>query len=176
MVYNRVSILLLLLILLLIIFHLFLFIFVLGGGGRVEYVERAIERVEIREIEAPDELVLIRYLESLRIMYPDIVYAQIMLETGRLTSLVYKENNNLFGMRTVRNRITTSIGSNMGYAVYNNWKESVLDYAIYQLLYLKDKDRVEYLDYLDKVYAEDPDYIKKINLISKEYGKKKKKN
>lgn len=169
---NRVYILLLIVILLVSMFHLF----ILGGGGRIEYVERTIEKVEIREIDVPNELVLIRYLDSLGIMYPDIVYAQIMLETGRLTSSVYKENNNLFGMRTIGNRITPSIGSNMGYAVYNNWRESVLDYTIYQLLYLKDKSRDEYLDYLDRIYAEDPDYIKKINLITKEYGKKKKEN
>lgn len=167
---NRVYI-LLLIILLLLIFDLFL-----GGWGRVEYVECTIEKVEIREIEPPDELILIRYLDSLRVMYPDIVYAQIMLETGRLTSLVYKSNNNLFGMRTIRNRITTSIGSNMGYAVYNNWRESVLDYVIYQLLYLKNKNRDEYLDYLDRVYAKDFNYVEKINLISKEYYEKKKKN
>ena len=166
---NRDYILLLLLLLLLLIFRLFS-----GGGGRVEYIERTIERVEIREIEAPDELILIRYLDSLGVMYPDIVYAQIMLETGRLTSLVYKSNNNLFGMRTIRNRITTSIGSNMGYAVYNNWRESILDYTIYQLLYLKDKARAEYLDYLNRVYAKDPNYVEKINLISKEYEEKKK--
>lgn len=116
------------------------------------------------------EIELIHYLEKLNVKYPDIVYAQARLESGNFNSSVFKLNNNLFGMTTIGNRPTTSIGNRYGFAYFNTWRDSVLDYVIYQCLYLKNKSYEEYLYYLDTVYAEDPNYINKIKNITKEYN------
>lgn len=116
------------------------------------------------------EIELIHYLEKLKVKYPDIVYAQARLESGNFNSPVFKLNNNLFGMTTIGNRPTTSIGSRYGFAYFNTWRDSVLDYVIYQCLYLKNKSYEEYLYYLSTVYAEDPNYINKIKNIVKEYN------
>lgn len=115
------------------------------------------------------EIELIYYLEELNVKYPDIVYAQAKLESGNFNSALFRLNNNLFGMKAIGNRPTTSIGSRYGFAYFKSWRDSVLDYVIYQCLYLKDKSYEEYLYYLDNVYAEDPNYIHKIKNIAEEY-------
>lgn len=115
------------------------------------------------------EVALVHYLEELNIKYPDIVYAQAKLESGNFNSPLFKLNNNLFGMTTISNRPTTCKGSKYGFAYFNTWKDSTLDYLIYQCLYLNDKTYEEYLQYLDSVYAEDEEYINKIKNIAAEY-------
>lgn len=115
------------------------------------------------------EVALVHYLEELNVKYPDIVYAQAKLESGNFNSPLFKLNNNLFGMTTIGDRPTTCKGSKYGFAYFNTWKNSVLDYLIYQCLYLNDKTYEEYLQYLDSVYAEDEEYTSKIKNIAAEY-------
>lgn len=116
------------------------------------------------------EIELVHYLEILNVKHPDIVYAQAKLESGNFNSPLFKLNNNLFGMKAIGKRPTTSIGSRYGFAYFKTWRDSVLDYVIYQCLYLNNKSYEEYLHYLDTVYAEDPDYINKIKNIAEEYN------
>ena len=116
------------------------------------------------------EIELVHYLEMLNVKYSDIVYAQAKLESGNFNSPLFKLNNNLFGMKTIGSRPTTSIGSRYGFAYFKTWRDSVLDYVIYQCLYLNNKSYEEYLYYLGNVYAEDPNYINKIKNIVKEYN------
>lgn len=111
----------------------------------------------------------INYVYSLNPKYPEIIIAQAILETGNFSSFLFYNNNNLFGMTTIGNRPTTSIGSEHGFAYFKTWKDSVLDYLIYQCLYLNDKTYEEYLQYLDDVYAEDESYINKVQTIANEY-------
>jgi len=106
------------------------------------------------------------YLEQLNVKYPDIVMAQAEIESGGFTSKLFRENNNMFGMKVSTSRPTTQNGENNGYAYYNTWRESVLDYAMYSATYLnKIQSKKEYLQYLGKSYAEDTLYIKKISKI-----------
>ena len=95
------------------------------------------------------------------IEYPDIVFAQAMLESGYMSSTIYLENNNLFGMRLPERRPTVALYSNKGYSVYNCWTNSVEDYKLFQdfIFKKKKKTRDEYFDYLDRIYAEDPNYV-----------------
>ena len=95
----------------------------------------------------------------------DIVIKQAKIESGNYKSKVFIENNNLFGMRMPGNRITLAIGENLKHAVYDNWRESVIDYAIYQSTYLKNYSRAEYLQFLDRNYSENSGYTKLINKI-----------
>ena len=120
----------------------------------------SIDEVELTPVE------LYSYLKEINIKFPEIVFAQAMLETGNLISKIYKQGNNLFGMKTAYQRPTTSIETGHGHAIYENWKESVIDYSFYQIKYLgKIKTEKEYLHYLSKNYAEDPNYIKKLKYI-----------
>lgn len=107
-----------------------------------------------------------QYLVELNIKFPHIVYAQTKLETGNFESKIFRENNNLFGMKVARIRPTTNKGEQYNHAVFNNWKESVVDYALYQASYLRDiKTETQYYEYLANNYAEDPNYISKIKKI-----------
>jgi Mannosyl-glycoprotein endo-beta-N-acetylglucosaminidase len=85
--------------------------------------------------------------------YPDLILAQAELESGHFKSAVFKENNNLFGMRQPKKRYTLCSGSNLNHALYDNWKMSVEDRMIYEALYLHNMSRTQYKRYLDKTYA-----------------------
>ena len=107
------------------------------------------------------------YIQQINLQNADIVYAQILLETGYLTSSLYFTNNNLFGMKVAKQRPTSNINPK-GYAKYNTWQESVLDYALWQTKYAHNLSQTEYLQFLAKYYAEDKEYINKLkSLIQK---------
>jgi hypothetical protein len=114
---------------------------------------------------SPDKLQ--RYLIELNIKFPEIVYAQAVLETGTFSSPVFKGNHNLFGMKEAKVRPTTNLGTDQGHAVYRSWRESVIDYALYQTAYLSTiQTEEEYYNYLSKFYAEDPAYVSKVQTIA----------
>jgi hypothetical protein len=110
-----------------------------------------------------DAKLLFLYLEIIEndIKHPDIVLAQAILESGYLSSQIFIENNNLFGMRFPERRPTVALSENRGYSVYDCWTDSVKDYKLFQefLFRRKEKTRDEYFDYLDRIYAEDPNYV-----------------
>lgn len=127
----------------------------------------------IMEEDTFSEKALFDYLVQLNIKHPHIVLAQSKLETGNFTSLVFKENNNLFGMKEAKVRVTTNMGTKNGHAVYDNWKNSVIDYALWQSSYLYHaKSEDVYYDYLSSNYAQDPNYIKKVKQISQKVKSK----
>jgi len=107
-------------------------------------------------------------ISSFNIKHPHIVYAQALIETGHFTSAVFRNNNNLFGMRTVKSRPTTQIGvCSSGYGVYVSWEMSVLDYALWQAWSAKRLNEEDYLSLLYSTYAEDESYIFKIKKLCK---------
>ena len=109
---------------------------------------------------------LVKELKRLNVRFPHIVLAQSILETGHWESRIYQENNNLFGMKQARARATTAKGTQLGHAYYDDWKESVTDYALYQAAYLnKLRTEKKYLNYLDKNYAEAKNYDKNLMII-----------
>lgn len=112
---------------------------------------------------------LIGYIKELRIKFPHIVMAQALVESGNYSSMLFKKNNNLFGMRNPGIRSTTSKGSRFGYAYYDSWRESVLDYALFSAYNSKNiKTENEYFQFLGKIYAEDSSYISTLkNVIEK---------
>ena len=128
------------------------------------------KEVSINIVEQPfSEKEFVHYLDEINIRFPEVVYAQAFLETGGFKSEIFLINNNLFGMKMARQRPRTSTGMNRNHAVYNTWRESVLDYALYQSHYLsKIKTQEEYIDAIGRVYAEDPSYKKKVLKIIKE--------
>ncbi len=95
-------------------------------------------------------------LEQQGVLYPRIVIAQCLLETGYLSSKICLEKNNLFGLRRPKD------GS---YYEFDNWEESVKAYRDYVQYKYKGGD---YYLFLQRIgYAEDPDYVTKVKQIAK---------
>lgn len=103
------------------------------------------------------------------IKFPNVVFAQSLIETGHFTSDLLHMENNLFGMKYPSRRETTSSGiSDGGYASYEKWVDSVEDYSLWQQNMLDGKDNIteeEYLRLLGRVYAEDKNYVNKIKWL-----------
>jgi len=109
-----------------------------------------------------------RYVVDIGIKFPEIVLAQAIQESG-MSSKIWEENNNPFGMKVAKSRNTTSIGTNRGHAKFKNWKMAVIDYAYMQAIFArKVKTRDQYFIYL-KGYAEDENYDKKLKAIIRKY-------
>lgn len=113
---------------------------------------------------------LIAMLKDLNVKFPYIALAQAKLETGSFKSKVFKQNNNLFGMKQARVRVNTAKGTNLNHAYYENWQESVYDYAFYQCRYMSNaRTEAEYFAALDASYAEATYYSGTLkNIIKKE--------
>lgn len=109
---------------------------------------------------------LLAYMKELKIKYPETVLAQAVLETGNFTSDIFKENHNLFGMKVAGSRPTSAIGTNRNHAKYRNWKESVMDYALFQsfiIAKLPSNNKTEYRSYIQKFYSTTSDYLVRID-------------
>lgn len=92
--------------------------------------------------------------------------AQAIIESGLGRSDLFKSNNNLFGMREAKSRMTTSSGSKNGFAYYKKWQDAVLDIAFFQCAYLNDINTEEkYYLYLSANYAESPAYTQTLKGI-----------
>lgn len=115
---------------------------------------------------------LVEYVYSLNVRFPHIILAQAHLESGKFTSRIFVNNNNLFGMRQARLRPTTNKGSRNGFAKYDHWRDSVIDYIFYYTVYMhRFKTEEEYYRYLDGSYANDPHYSKLLKKIAESYKK-----
>lgn len=141
-------------------------LFTLRHINDVKFISEETRSIILKEADKENEFSpekLKAYILSLNIKYPHIVLAQAEIETGHFTSNIFKENHNLFGMKVATKRPTTNKGEENGHAYYDNWKESVVDYAFYSAQYLKDiKSEKEYLQYLKQSYAQDTTYVTKI--------------
>jgi uncharacterized FlgJ-related protein len=103
---------------------------------------------------------MIATMNEVGIVYPDIVMAQAKIETAHFTSKIFRENHNLFGMKLPKQRSTTAIGEQHNHAEYTSWRQSVIDYKLWQDMVLtKVKSRRAYLKYLSKYYATDKQYV-----------------
>lgn len=108
---------------------------------------------------------VLNYIYDMRLEHPYIVYAQCIVETGNFTSTIMLENNNLFGMKLPERRATLALGVKKGHSYYRNWKESIIDYSLYQMAYMRGLTEEEYFEKLRKSYASDEYYIKKIRQL-----------
>ena len=71
-------------------------------------------------------------------------------------------------MKKSSSRLTVSDSTQYGHAYYNNWEDSVYDYALYQSTYLrKIKSEEEYFNYLSRSYAESESYVKLLKQVIK---------
>ena len=112
-----------------------------------------------------NDKIALDFMQQVGMEHPHIVLAQMKLESGNYTSKLALENNNYFGMKQPQRRLTTSLGEKNGYASYQSWVYSVLDYALWQREYASGLAEIEYLDSLT-AYAEDNNYREKIQHIA----------
>lgn len=137
------------------------------GFNRLSEGEKAIV---IKKADQFSQDKLVQMLKDLNVRHPHIVIAQSMIETGHWKSGIFLENNNLFGMKEAKQRITTAEGTNRNHAMYTNWRESVYDYAFYQCRYLSSlRTESEYFQYLSASYAEDPNYVAAVRQAIEKY-------
>jgi len=113
---------------------------------------------------------LISKIKEMHFQFPHIIYAQALLETNHFKSRIFKENNNIFGMKQATVRVNVAMGSQYDHAYYENWLDSVYDYGFYYATYLSMLTTEDaYFNYLSDYYAEDTEYIVKLkDIIIKE--------
>lgn len=118
----------------------------------------------------PSDSSLRKFLVNANIKFPHIVYAQAIHESNHFTSNLCVTNHNLFGMRYPGSRVTTAIGEVNGYAYYENWIDSVIDYALWFQTYAhKCQTDNDVYALLGHRYAKDPDYARMIKEIASSY-------
>ena len=144
------------------ILGIFLLFSSIGAGVASKII---VEKIPIiykeKDVKFSPELVKSE-IKSLHLPHSRIIESQILLETGNYSSQVFKLNNNLVGMRPTYSRMNTQNGEAMGFAVYDNWKESLRDYSLWIALYGNNLTDDQYLELLDKVWASNQNY--RINL------------
>jgi hypothetical protein len=109
-------------------------------------------------------------IDNMDFKFKDIVKAQAILESGHFKSAVFRHNNNAFGIRLPKKRETTAIGSKMGYAVYDDICLSIEDRLLYEKRYLSKFTKEQYYNYLNRVYAKNNVYSKKLKDIQKRFA------
>ena len=108
--------------------------------------------------QSPEEG-LIEALDYYGIQFPEIVYAQALIETGHFKSKLCTQYNNLFGLYNSRTR---------SYYRFDNWWDSVIAYR--DKVQYKYKGNTDYYTFLVKLpYATDPNYIRKIKQLEHKY-------
>ena len=110
--------------------------------------------------QTPGEV--LKELKKQNVLFPEIVLAQSILETGWYKcDRCSMDNNNLFGLW---------ISSKKEYFNYNTWQESVGGYKRgIQYKYYR-KEYKSYYEFLTDIgYAEDPKYISKLKQIASKF-------
>lgn len=130
---------------------------------KVEYINTEM----VIKTEVMSEKEIFEIIDNLPFKYPDIVKAQAILETGYFKSKSFTEHNNLFGFKIPHRRITTAKGVALNHASYNSVEDCIIDRLIYEAKYMDNLSRKEYFKFLDQVYAEDKQYVQKLEKIIK---------
>lgn len=134
-----------------------------------ECIEYESDIIQYNKQDIFNQDTLKHFIESLNFNFPDIIYAQAVLETGNFSSKIFRENHNLFGMKQAKVRSTTALGTQYSHAYYNDWRMSVMDYALWYNKYMsRIKSKEQYYEFLGQYYAEDPNYVNKLKVIVNE--------
>ncbi|MFM2135671.1 MAG: Mannosyl-glycoprotein endo-beta-N-acetylglucosaminidase [Bacteroidota bacterium] len=170
-------------------FVVFFFLFTVNDYSSIDYGSVLyFDLVRSKHVKPSDlnEDNVRKEIEKSELLCPNLVFAQIMLESGNLGSYLARKTNNLIGMRFPFKRTTKAVGlylpdkkmivlgdqrsllkfSNMkNYAVYSNWQDCLADYKCWQDECFKLQER--YLHFLGQYYAEDDAYIDKLKTFSR---------
>jgi hypothetical protein len=149
--------------------------FTSNPANKVQNLSQEEKLIVIREYNEFSESKLVDKIKQLNFKFPHIILAQSYQETGHYKSGIFLENHNMFGMKQAQLRSTLAKGTNRGHAYYENWQESLYDYALYYSTYLHDiKTEGEYFEYLRQNYAEDKTYVQRLKALIKKNNLKNK--
>lgn len=110
-------------------------------------------------------------LKKQGVSFPDVALAQARLESAHFKSDIFKDNNNLFGMKHPSVRQTVSKGVNRGHANYTTWQDSVKDYKLWQDFYkVSSMSKDQFIKKLNNIYCIPPvckagDYSRKVKSL-----------
>jgi hypothetical protein len=145
---------------------IFLFLGMNTTDTKTKYITNTDNIILVKSYNEFSEEKLIQMLKELNLPFPHITLAQAKLESGEFGSRIFKENHNLFGMKEARVRINLAQGTQYGHAYYNDWEESVLDYAFWYASYArKCKTEDELFQLLNQQYAEAGQYVSSLKRI-----------
>jgi hypothetical protein len=143
---------------------LFLSVFLLAAKkSKKEYIP-----TEVTITQENYQRTVFEMVDNLPFEHKSILKAQALLESSHFKSPVFKENNNVFGMRLAKQRLTFATGTNLKHATYKTVEDAVLDRLIYDARYLHGLTEQEYYNYLDRVYAEGGNYSQTLKQIIKQ--------
>ena len=112
-------------------------------------------------------------LSSINAWYPDIIMAQVQMESGFGVSDLALNANNVLGMKKASKRKTTQIRnkSYKGYGVYNNWEACVIDRVLwdYSMFGHNKPSREAYVAVLNRRYGQTGTYGGAIDTMSRKY-------
>ncbi|MEY2869804.1 MAG: Sphingomonas phage [Bacteroidota bacterium] len=99
------------------------------------------------------------FINEVGIKYPDLVFAKAVLESGHFKSKLFLNKNNLFGMKKAMRRSTLGQGNANEYAYFKSIEESIIDYKLYQMLFIDEvSSKEEYLRLIAKSYSGNKNY------------------
>lgn len=132
-------------------------IFIILGFGSGVKINTLVERIPIVLISKPEPCNpenIKAFIKKTNLKFPKIVYQQIMVESQNLKSPIFLQLNNLMGMENARSRPTTGKDTGVRFAQYENWKQSIVDYALWQASYAKEiQNEDDYYYLLDRLYC-----------------------
>jgi hypothetical protein len=149
-------------------------IYWLGWVSNIQIVDKIVHHKTIDTVlvhgQPFNEKSLVELIKDCNLKYPHIVLAQAKIESGNFTSKIFRQNNNMFGMRRARIRVTSAQSEKDAFAYYRDWMDCVYDYAMYQTSIMCDvNSEEEYLNKLGEKYAQDSSYVPAIkSLIERE--------
>lgn len=149
-------------------------IYWLGWVSNIQIVNRIVHHKTTDTVlvhgQPFNEKALIELIKDCNLKYPHIVLAQAKIESGNFKSNIFRQNNNMFGMRRARMRVTSAQSEKDTFAYYRDWMDCVYDYAMYQTSIMCDvNSEEEYLNKLGEKYAQDSSYVPAIkSLIERE--------
>lgn len=141
----------------------------LGFHNKTTLEKTTVQTERIYDLNDPfTEAKVRRYLVQLNVKYPDVALAQMKLESANGTSKVFREGNNLFGMKKAERRPTTAMGEKNNHAYYSHWRQSCIDYALWQA-FVANPENISseraWLYYIGRIYAVDDAYHQKLLVV-----------
>lgn len=113
-----------------------------------------LKRVAKQTGKIEDKADLYRFMKRSKIKFPELVWAQAMLESEWMRSPVYHRSNNLFGMKKSgsRENVQIHLKGDM-YSHFKNTKYSVIDMILHQDHVLKVDELKTERQYLNRLVA-----------------------
>lgn len=112
------------------------------------------------------------YIKQLKAWYPEVIFAQLLLESNNGKSFLAKNYNNYFGMKKAKSRPSLQLPDTYnGYAIKLNWQHSIIDRILWDKYMFNNikPSKTEYIKALS-IYAEDKDYVPKLKQVLLKYN------